>query len=543
MEIPNPMTDVSDDPDDIETLRDDTRRSNDQLSQRVRHGQAVKAALRREASADEQEFHDALSVERPQSFSDVEADAREELTELERLDVFEGLRALQTGDPISWKIYRVGAQDHELNGYLDTWSTSQLDQGRLRDEFGGGTYRIRGQDSRGRFAGGRTVHVAGDAKRREKSMTSATGGVAGGFNLAEFLSQQEARDASRRQEQIDERKREKEERERQDERSRQNRNEMLALVLPAVTGLTTALVGAFSANRGPDIASLIVAMKGPDPITVLTQLKQLQGNNDGALTKILPMLIDMAGTRASGGDTGWLDIVKELAKSAGPTIGGMIEMSVQTARANVEAAGRPALPAPSAPNPTLPSPPGLIVVPESHRPRLAPTAAVNGAPGAGSAGSFATPAGGPAAATATTGLAGTTPAGADMNYLALLPHLPWLKAMLVKLGKAAQSGKNHQVYAALFVEELPDTLDVNQVGQLLSASDWYQKLCQVEPRLDHADFLPWFTALRDEVLRLLRPAGEGQPQPVPAPSASPKPKPQAVEVERPTRVPSLDGSD
>jgi len=520
-----------------------------------------------EGQADEQDFNDTIETldrDAPEPGAYASEEMQREMEQVEQLDVLEGLRALQVGDPITWRIYRVGSTDADLNGFLETWSTSQLTQDRLRDEFGGGTYRIRGTYANGKFAAGRTIRIAGDAKRKEKVMSQPQSA----FNLGEFLAQQEARDAARRQELQDQRERERKEADEKEDRRRRERNELLAIVMPAVTGLTTAVVGAFSANRGPDLAALIAAMKGPDPITVLTQLKALERNSDSAMTKILPMLIDMAGDKASGGDTGWLDVMKELAKTAGPTIGGLIETSVQTARAN--AAAQAALPpmsvvpqaSPTAP--ALTAPPPLIVVPESVPRRDRRTRFANGAPPVESPPPST---GGVATAGASSG--GTIAAGqADMNLIKLLPHLPWLKEQLFRMGQAAVKGRDPELYAALFLEELPDGIGPDVVGQLLAREDWYAQLCQVEPRMNRPDIVPWFTAARNAILQSLEqelgaavgahapataspdprartvvevrgPEAAGNSAPVqPAASA---PKPAVKEPGRPTQLPSLTG--
>ena len=143
-----------------------------------------------------------------------------------------------------------------------------------------------------------------------------------------------------------------------------------------------------------------------------------------------------------------------------------------------------------------------------------------------------------------------------MNIMALFPHLPWLREQLVRLGRAAVLQRDPAVYAAVFVEELPEALDVNLVGQLLSQEDWYQKLIQLEPRLDREDLLPWFTRVRGGILRLLQgPAdvadttGSVLPPAPPAPAAAPAVEKmqakadQSERVARPTKSPSLDGSE
>lgn len=485
------------DPDDIDALRDETRRENAKLAQETR-AQKTRRELKRDAGADRQEFRDQIDALEPATPNDVLEDHARETAEIENLDVLEGLRSLQTGDPILWRIYRTGHQDPDMNGFLETWPTSRLTQDRIRDEFGGGVYRVRGTHSDGRFAGGRTIHIAGDAKRKEKN-DMGTASSNSGPNLVEFMTAQESRDAARRREEAEERKREKEERKEEEERRRKDRNELLAIVMPAVTGLTTAIVGAFSANKGPDIASLMVAMKGPDPITVLTQMRALdKSQGPDMVTKLLPLLLDKIGSGSGGSETGWMDIAKELVKSAGPTVGGMIEASVQAAKIRAEAQQSGVGTPPMTVTPTLSG--SVSEVPALQPPRRRRNPSVNGPLPVESAelrGDSVHTAGANSP---------SMPVGGqvDMNLFALAPHLPWLKDQLNRMGNAAVRGKDPELYAALFLEELPEGIDINVVGQLLAAQDWFGKLCAVDGRLNREDFLPWFTSLRDHILRSLQ---------------------------------------
>lgn len=496
---------------------------------------------------DGQEFRDQIdvteSVDSVGVVQGIDAEMREQDRQVQEdtLEVLEAMRALDATSTVKWKISRVGTGDPQLDGFLDTWPTKLVTLERIRDKMGGGTFYLKGFRN-GKYWVHKTVEIAGVPKIyvRDVDASAVTAQPGGpGFDLGNFLAQQEARDAARRREEESRREREKKEADDKDEKRRRERNEMLALVIPAVSTLAGAMVTAFAGSRGPDIAALITAMKGPDPLTMLTQLKALQGNNDGGMQKILPMLIDMAGERASGGDTGWLDVVKELAKSAGPTIGGMIEMSVQKAAMSAPA------PAPAmsvAPVESAISSP-MIVLPEPRvrRDRL-PVMGSSPVGSAASATGTAPGAMGPSSS--------MTPGGESnmLELMPLLPHLGWLKAQIQRWGTAATRNKDPQVYAALFIEELPEDVDVAVVGNLLSAPDWYQKLISIDSRLNREDLLPWFTNLRRQILQLIQvspaggnvPSGSTLPQGVPVPVAAPV-KVKSTDVIHPTKPPSLTG--
>lgn len=148
-----------------------------------------------------------------------------------------------------------------------------------------------------------------------------------------------------------------------------------------------------------------------------------------------------------------------------------------------------------------------------------------------------------------------TPNGEDMNLLQLMPllkHRPWLVEQLARLGPAAARQKDPELYAALFLEELPEDVPADVLGGLLSREDWFVLLAEVDPRINSAELYPWFEVLRGYLLQSLRaesgaPGGGIAPQPTPAvaaPVSNPVPStrtPSHGEIDRPTRLPSLTG--
>lgn len=416
----------------------------------------------------------------------------------ETLDVLEGLRNLATGDPVRWQIWRIDGADPYKNGFLANWSTTMLTQERMRDEFGPGTYRIEGTRSNGKYLRRRTITIAEDAPRtsRDPKMSAVMAAdPRGGFNLQEFLAQQEARDAQRRRED-DERRRLAEEK---DEKRRAERQQLMLALGPAALAAVAQLFG----NRGPDAVTLAAAMRpppGPDPIAMIAALKQLapeapRGPNpmEQALT-LFEVLADKAGN--SQGRTDWLDVVKEGVKILGPSVGGAIEQTITQARANVQANGA--------------SPDGGTNGQTEHAALPAP----QGAPVAGAAHGISPE---------------TQHAAGAANMLDLLPHIPWLREQLAKLANAASRGRDPDVYAAMFLEELPQGLAPQRVLELLIRSDWLQQLGRFDARIPTQ--APWWTQLREDL------AGYIQEATAPAPV----PKAASGELERPAALPSLSG--
>ena len=533
-----------------------------------------------------QDFRDAVDTNEALSRAGVVAGIDAELKEQDRqveadqLEVLETLRNMDAGETIKWRISRTGTGDPNMDGFLDTWPSALLTLERIRDRMGGGTYYLKGFRN-GKYWVHKTVTIAGEPRiyRKDEAgrVMNAPTTPGGSFDVQAFLAQQEARDAKRRQEEEDRRAQERRDREEREEKERARWERMMGIILPTVGTIGSALVTAF-AGRQDNTAALIAAVKGPDPLTMLAQMQAMQkSGQSNAVERILPMLIDMAGSRASAGDTGWLDVIKEFAKGAGPALGGMIEAQMAAARAQAAISAQnpstPAIPSPTTGAPMIPievtsvEPSGRIVVPESvsrkeRRTRSAREASLVGSPD--SRPGMRAPID-PDKSVNTAGSRslrdGNIPEGSDMNLFALMPHLPWLKEQLARMVTAATKGKDPEVYAALFLEELPDGIDAGTVGLLLASTDWYQKLMQLEPRLNDARIFPWFDRLRGLMLHSLQESlgvtfGEHSP---PQPSEDPraatrvevKGTPRAIdpdaqlrrltpnEVERPSGVPDL----
>lgn len=438
---------------------------------------------------DTEEFINAPTSAYVDQQLDLEADDRE------TIDILQGLRALQTADPVRWTIERVDG-DGEA-GLLAKWPTLKLKWENIRDEFGPGTYAVEGRTNRGKYVRRTTITIAGDAPRKVKDPMQAMGGM-GGFNLAEFLSQQEARDRLKREE--DER-RERERQEREDKRA-EKREQLILAGLPA---MATVLAAMF--NRPQiDLGGLAAAMRpvpGPDPLAMIAALKQLAPEpapvgKDPMATAItlFELLADKAGNNGARAD--WLDVVKEGVKVLGPSVGGAIEATITQARENVQA--------------------HQVAQQQNGATQVAGN-------GSGSVEHAALPAPQPA----------PNPhiqrAASEAGMLDLLPHLPWLKAQLAKLANAAARNRDPELYAAMFLEELPAGLTPQRVLEMLSRPDWLNQLARFEPAIVDAT-VPWWTRLQSLIVGMIR---ESQS---PLPGAVPK---SAQPVARPQGVPSLTG--
>ncbi len=408
--------------------------------------------------------------------------------EQETADVLRTMSELDTGDGIYWRISRIGHEDPAMNGHQATWPDARVTLDNIKDAFGGGIYRCKGFRSTGGYAGHKTVRIAGDAVRKPKVNVDATATHSNGFDVQGFLAQMEARDERRR----------REEREYQQQRDAQREKYILALGPAALTA-----VASIFGNKGTDVAALAAALRPPpppDPLQMIAALKQLApepapAGKDPMTTAItlFELLADKAGNNGARAD--WLDVVKEGVKVLGPSIGGAIETTITQARENVQAQ--------------------------------------QAAQQNGQAGSTVQTSQVPVALAAPQNPSALQHAAQEAGMLDLLPHLPWLKAQLSKLATAAGRARDPELYAAMFLEELPPGLTPNRVLELLSRSDWLNQLARFEPAIVDAT-VPWWGQLRTSLLGMIQEAA-------PPPVSKPTPKTVPTQVARPQGVPSLTG--
>jgi hypothetical protein len=251
----------------------------------------------------------------------------------ETIDLLEGLRELQGGELVTWKVWRVAGPNGEPlrsgpDEFCGVLGNSQLTMENIATHWGGGKYRVKGRYASGKIAGGRTITIAADAKRNEDSMAQVAAGSSSSFNMSEFLALQSAMDAKR------------------EERQRQDRKDLMQMILPIAGTIATALIGR-PASATPDLAALITALRPtiapPDPFAGMK-----------AMAETLATLKGLSGN--GGSEDSLVEIVKAVAPHAGPALAAL--------------AARPANPAPQRQRVAVPgSQPTRIAAP-------APTAVV-----------------------------------------------------------------------------------------------------------------------------------------------------------------------
>lgn len=253
---------------------------------------------------------DVLDSQQPIGLEHEERQLSEE-QQLEQLDVLEGLRAMQSADPIRWKVYRYGQSDEKFNGYQCELNTGSLTQETIRKLLGGGSFKVRGFFPNGKYAAQRSVMIAGEpilyVKAEERAAMQSP--HQSGFNLAEFMTAQQRIDAQRRNEEV---ARAQEEEKRAERRSKENRDFMLAigaLVSPIIAAVVQRTA---PATPQPDIAALVTALRKDTPTE--NPISGMKG-----MLEIMTMMRELM-PDGGGGGSETVEMVKAVAGIAGPAL-------------------------------------------------------------------------------------------------------------------------------------------------------------------------------------------------------------------------------
>lgn len=380
------------------------------------------------------DFQDQISVAEAMTPAgevlDAEAQAERDV---ENMDALEGLRQMRDAIGIRWRVYRVDADDSRKIGFLAEWNTSQLSQKRIANKFGAGKYRVMGTYSSGKFAAQRTIEIAEGVDRDEGSEVTAQSGSSQ-TSLTELMSAFEMRQAAERREA-----------EAREDKRRRERLEFWQTFGPMVATMLAPVLAALVSNKGPDMAALINAVKGPDPLTQLKLLKEMSGDKGpSSIDQVMSLLERVQDMAPKGeGSRGMLDSLIEGAKALMPAI----------QQSMAQAASRPA-PAAALPPPQQPVPVELSAL-------------------------------GPL-------VVGDAPAIPETSPMfKLVPWLGWFKGQIEVLLLKASQQRDPALRADAFIDDIPDNFPIADLMPILKSSDWFAQLCQLDPRIQN--YQAWFT--------------------------------------------------
>jgi hypothetical protein len=317
----------------------------------------------------------------------------------------------------------------EKKGYCGTLSIAEFTLEKMRVTFGAGRYMVQIKGPKGFLPGGGPVEIAESVEPTKP----ATGG-----DFQSFLEAQARRDAERS-------------------------SKLWELAMISVPAL---IAGFFNRQPSNDIAGLVTALKpapGPtlaDLSGTLVNMKALAAPEKSesqvdVILKVFEAAQNLMGGEGKDGAKGegsnWVDVIRDLIKAAPDALKPVLEarMAAMQAQRGVTASmpaqnGAPAVSAPRIPTPA---------------PTVAATPAANGA--------------------------ADESKGNDMRAL----WEPIAKQHLSKVVGWAQKDLDPAACAEVFVGDLPDLsayLSVDQVLEYLDHPQWFEKVCELEPRLSAA---------------------------------------------------------
>lgn len=336
----------------------------------------------------------------------------------------------------------------ERKGYCGTLSISEFNLEKMRVSFGAGRYMVQIKGPKGFLPGGGPVEIA-EMPEQPKH---------GGGDFQSFLESQARRDAERS-------------------------SKLWELAMISVPAL---IAGFFNRPQGNDVAALVTALKpapGPtlgDLSTAMVNMRTLTApeKQDSKIDEILKVfeaaqnLMGEKGESNSNGGSSWIDIIRDLIKIAPDAIKPMLEARMAAMQA--AATARPSVQAAPA---------------TSHAAIAAKPTATNAAT--------------PPTMNATEKLSAAAATNGENDMRALWE--PIAKQHLAKVFAWAEKDRSPDVYAEVFVDELPNLsayLTIDQVLEHLQNPAWFAKVCELEPRLiNHKDYC---TEMHDGIVEIVK---------------------------------------
>ncbi len=344
-------------------------------------------------------------------------------------------------------------------GFCDKIPVSEFDLSMVKSRYGAGTYRVRFNGPTGFLPGGGTIKVAPTPEPPPRASTDL-----GGF--MEIMD--------------------KRERERSDKF-----NQLLIALIPTAGTVLTALLTR-QTPQGPDIASLVTALKpapGPtlgDLSTAMVNMRTLTApeKNESTVDTVLRVFEaaqNLSGGEKSGGkgETNWIDVIRDLIQAAPAAIQPLLQAKMAAMQSTTVQQQNPAI----APNTMQQPTPANAAFAEKNIVENA------GAP---------------------------SPTGPDMKILIE----PMAKAALAKIAGWAEKDRDPAIYADVLVDELPDNfasyIPYEKCMEYLNWPTWFDEVTKREPRL--AAYHDWCDECRLAIIEIFK-SFETETAPDAAPAA------------------------
>jgi hypothetical protein len=387
-----------------------------------------------------------VSVKNNESDVTTEAERMADLNEGEGGELFRAIEEARTTQGAEVILTRTMPADKA--GFCDKIPVAEFDLTMLKNRYGPGTYRVRFNGPTGFLPGGSTIKVAATPEK-----PAAPQG-----DFQSFLEAQAQREAARS-------------------------NKLWDLAMISVPALIAGLFN--RPQQQSDLPALVAALKptpGPtitDLTSALANMQQLSAPKSSetqvdTILKVFGAAQNLMGGKDSDGKTGdgstWVDVIRDLIRAAPEAIKPMLEARMQAMTGQVTGVAQIPPTAALAPNPT------------GTTPQNSPIRATINTSGMSS-------------------VASVTNGGDSMRAL----WEPIAKQHLSKVFTWAEKQRDPQIYAEVFVDELPDLsayLSIDQVLEHLQNPIWFEKVCELEPRLkSHKDFC---TEMHAEVVEIVK---------------------------------------
>jgi len=389
-----------------------------------------------------------------------QAEELAQLNEDEGGDLFAVIDDLRTAQGVFIICTRIDPA--EKSGYCGKMPVSDFSLDKMRSMYGTGTFKVRIRGSKGFLPGGGTVKIS------ELENTSAN---AGSTDLASLLALMDKRESERRE----------------------KTSRLLELAIPGSLTVIAALLGK---NSGPDIGTLIAALKpspGPsltDLTSALANMKTLtegSGTRDplDSILKVMEAVKNLStgdGNNAGkeGGQSNWLDVVRDLVKEAVPAVKPLLENIAarqqqlqQVQQEQLRQAGPLQILAPVAPVAPMPVAP------------IAPLAPVS-----------------PALPIASE--QPSTPVQSAETDMFMI-FKPIINENLSRVAGWAKDDRNPQAYAEIFLDELPQMvanyLSPPDALKWLNHERWFEVVCEWKPEL--SAYRGWCDEFRHALIEII----------------------------------------
>ncbi len=386
--------------------------------------------------------------------TDPEAEELAQLNEDEGGEIFRAIEEMRGTQGTS--VIVVKLTPAEEKGYCDSIPVAEFSHDTLKTRYGAGSYKVRIRGPKGWIPGGGTVNISNAGIKKPAS------GAGGDFmSFLEFTKQQDAE-------------------------RREKSSKLIELGIPALGTILAAFIGR---SNGPDMGTLITALK-PAPGPTLAEIAQtmqtfaalstpkVSSDPLDSVLKVMAAVKDLSEEKSAGkGETNWLDVVRDVIREAGPAVGPVIQGAIQARQAQMAAI-------------SAGTRPDVTVAPPAAIPASGPVSMESAV----------------ASSVAPDSVGNAASESKDKTVDNLKMYMPLIKFHLGKVAKWATEDKDPALYAEVFLAELPSNITEYipppQAREYVAHPDWYKFVCEIEPAL--AKFEGWCNEFHVELIELMK---------------------------------------